>query len=370
MKTLQKIYIVSGENSGDLHGSNLVKALQKKLPNAIFRGTGGDHLHKAGMDIFIPIQQMNFMGFVEVLMNIRTIWKILADVKSDISNWKPDVVILIDYPGFNLRLAPFIFNLKIPVIYYISPQLWAWKKSRIEIIRKYVKRLLVILPFEKEFYSKENISVDFVGHPLLDALSQESILPLPNTEKKPMLAVLPGSRKQEISIMLPEMLKAAKAFPHYKIVVAGVKSQPAKLYTDILSQSGISAELVWNQTYALLKSSHLALVTSGTATLETALFNVPQVVCYKGNELSYRIARQLVKVKYISLVNLILDKPAIQELIQQEMKAEIMIDFLHKIETGPEREKVLEFYQELHQHLGGIGASERAAENIISQCID
>lgn len=359
-----KYYIIAGEASGDLHASNLLKEIRKKDPDAVFRGFGGDLMKASGAELVMHYRDLAFMGFVEVLMHLRTILRNLDKCKADIEEWKPDVVILVDYPGFNLRIAPHVKSLGIPVIYYISPQIWAWKQSRVHKIIASTDKVLCILPFEKDFYTKFGYQVDFCGHPLLDAIHQ----PMPSLalsdDGRKIIAVLPGSRKQEIKSMLPVMLKAAASFPQYRFVIAGAPSQPESFYREVMN--GAKCEIVFGQTYPLLKNAHAAMVTSGTATLETALFNVPEVVCYKGSSISYAIAKQLVKVKYISLVNLIMDQITVTELIQDEMNEKRLVQELKRIaEEGESRNTMLTHYSVLQSKLGGSGASERAAELIL-----
>lgn len=356
-----KYYIIAGEASGDLHASNLLKEIRKNDAGAEFRGFGGDLMQEEGTHLVRHYRDLAFMGFIEVIANLRTILKNIDACKADIQQWKPDALILVDYPGFNLRIAPFAKEMGIPVFYYISPQIWAWKQSRVHKIASSTDKVFCILPFEKDFYKGFGYDVEFVGHPLLDALDQPSKeLALPSDGRK-IIAVLPGSRKQEIRTMLPEMMKVVKEFPEYRFVIAGAPSQPEAFYKDILGSSGI--EIVFGQTYPLLKNSHAAVVTSGTATLETALHDVPEVVCYKGSMISYYIAKQLVKVKYISLVNLIMDKEIVRELIQDEMNARLITEELRKL-LGEGREQMMQQYAELKTKLGGKGASARTAEHI------
>jgi lipid-A-disaccharide synthase len=362
-----RYYLIAGEESGDLHGANLMKAIKAHDKAPIFRCWGGDKMENQGATMVKHIRDLAFMGFVEVIMNIRTIMGNISLCKKDLLNFQADVLILIDYPGFNLRIAEFAKKNGIRVFYYISPQIWAWKASRVKQIKRNVEEMFVILPFEKEFYARYDYPVHFVGHPLLDAIAQfsEKSSELDKIEK-PIIALLPGSRKQEIKTMLPEMLKIEKHFKDYQIVVAGVKSYGEENYDKLLKQS--NARIVTGSTYELLSKASAALVTSGTATLETALFNVPQVVCYKGAYISYIIARQLIKVKYISLVNLILDRQAVKELIQKDMNAEQMIAALENLLTTKSnvRKQLMRDYDELHAKLGGEGASERAALMMIN----
>jgi lipid-A-disaccharide synthase len=305
------------------------------------------------------------MGFAEVVMNLRTILHNIASCKEDIAAYRPDILILVDYPGFNMRIAPFAKALGVKVCYYISPQIWAWKQSRVHKIVASTDTILTILPFEKEFYAQFGYtqSVHFVGHPLLDAIADRSDIPAVVDDKRPIIALLPGSRRQEIIAKLPLMLSVVDDFPQFRFVVAGAPSQSADLYREMIK--GIKAELVQNQTYALLKQAHAALVTSGTATLETALFNVPQIVCYKANAISYHIARKLVKVNYISLVNLVMKREVVKELIQNELTTMNLKAELNRIvEKGDRRQQQLQDYVLLHEALGGKGASAKAAQLI------
>lgn len=362
-----KYYIIAGEASGDLHASNLLKEIRKNDPAAEFRGFGGDLMQAQGTHLVRHYRDLAFMGFIEVVANLRTILKNIDVCRDDIRQWKPDALILVDYPGFNLRIAPFAKAAGIPVFYYISPQIWAWKQSRVHKIAASTDKVFCILPFEKAFYKSFGYDVEFVGHPLLDAIGQPANeLSLPHDERK-VIALLPGSRKQEIRTMLPEMLKVAKDFPGYRFVIAGAPSQPEAFYKEIIEGSSPVAstqpEIVFGQTYALLRNAYAAVVTSGTATLETALHGVPEVVCYKGSKISYHIAKRLVKVKYISLVNLIMDKEIVRELIQDEMNARSITEELKRL-VGPQREQMLQNYAELKTKLGGTGASARTAELI------
>jgi lipid-A-disaccharide synthase len=359
-----KYYIIAGEASGDLHAANLLKEIRKNDPAAEFRGFGGDLMQAQGTHLVRHYRDLAFMGFIEVIANLRTILRNIDVCKADIAQWKPDALILVDYPGFNLRIAPFAKEKNIPVFYYISPQIWAWKQSRVHKIAANTDKVFCILPFEKDFYKSFGYDVEFVGHPLLDALDQPSGDFSLHADGRKIIAVLPGSRKQEIRTMLPEMLKVKKEFPEYRFVIAGAPSQPESFYREILESSSLSVanqpEIVFGQTYALLRNAQAAIVTSGTATLETALHNVPEVVCYKGSTISYYIARQLVKVKYISLVNLVMDREIVRELIQDEMNARLITEELRKL-LGQKRNEMLAHYAELKTKLGGTGASARTA---------
>jgi lipid-A-disaccharide synthase len=356
-----KYYIIAGEASGDLHGANLLKALIAQDANAQFRLWGGDKMADVAGAPVKHIQDLAFMGFLEVLLNLKTILGNLKFCKKDLLAFQPDVLILIDYPGFNMRIAEFAKSKGIKVVYYISPQIWAWKQKRAYKLKKTVDRMLVILPFEKDFYRKFGMTVDFVGHPLLDEISRFKPKTIPNVPEK-MVLLLPGSRKQEVAEMLPVMVKAARRFPELNPVIAAAPNLDPIWLRQIANDADV--QVVAGHTYSLMQKAHVALVTSGTATLETALWNTPMVVCYKGSTLSYWIARQLVKIKYISLVNLILDKPVVEELIQHQFHEKQVILSLQKLIQGPEREKQLQSFAELRNLLGGEGASERAAKII------
>lgn len=360
-----KYYIIAGEASGDLHGSNLMKELKSLDADACFRCWGGDLMQAQGAQLVKHYRDLAFMGFTEVLMNLRTILNNIELCKKDILEHKPDVVILIDYPGFNLRIAEFAKKQGIKVFYYISPQIWAWKQSRVYKIKRVVDRMFVILPFEKEFYERFSYDVDFVGHPLLDAVAgfAQQPLILDNDTGKPIIALLPGSRKQEITVMLPLMLSMQKHYSHYQFVIAGAPSQTPEFYNTFIKNSDV--KIVFNQTYTLLQKAKAALVTSGTATLETALFGVPEVVCYKGGTISYMIAKQLIKVKYISLVNLIMDKEIVKELIQNELNETNLKTELDKLLDPAMSNTLMNNYSELKQKLGGAGASKKAATLMI-----
>jgi lipid-A-disaccharide synthase len=366
-----KIYLIAGEASGDLHASNLIKEMNAIDNSISFRGWGGDLMQKQGMDLVKHYRDLAFMGFVEVLMNIRTISKNLKFCKKDIFNFKPDALILIDYPGFNLRIAEFAHKNGIKVFYYISPQVWAWKKSRVKIIRRVVDKMLVILPFEKDFYKNYNYDVDFVGHPLLDVIDNidnkeggNLFYKKNHLSDKPIIALLPGSRKQEISTMLNIMLSVSKFFPAYQFVIGGAPSISKTFYKNLCVRFNV--KIVFNQTYELLKNSEAALVTSGTATLETALIETPQIVCYKGNKLSYQIAKRIINVKYISLVNLIMDRKIVVELIQNNLNTTNLRKELRRIlKNKIYRQDMLGNYKQLKEKLGGSGASENAAKIIL-----
>jgi lipid-A-disaccharide synthase len=367
----QKFYIIAGEASGDLHGSNLIKALKTCATDVEFRHWGGDEMQKVAGRPVKHIKDLAFMGFLEVLMNLRTILGNISFCKEDILNFQPDALILIDYPGFNMRIAKWAKAKGIRVVYYISPQIWAWKQNRGHTLKKTVDQMLVILPFEKEFYKRFDMDVTYVGHPLLDAIenfrnenTMDTFKATYDLDERPILAILPGSRKQEISKKLPIMLEAAQSFTDYQIIIAGAPSQEKAFYTQFIGKNS-SIQLISGATYEILSIANLAMVTSGTATLETALFRVPQVVCYKGSVFSYIIAKKLVKIDYISLVNLIMDKKVVTELIQQDCNAKNIVSELQKLENDqPDRESMLQQYAILVEKLGDGGASERAANSI------
>ncbi len=371
MAKKKKIYIIAGEASGDLHASNLIKALKSEEPELDFRGWGGDKMQDAGMDLVKHIKDLAFMGFAEVVMNLRTILKNFNICQKDIEAYQPDVLILVDYPGFNLRMAEWAKSKGIKVVYYISPQVWAWKQSRVHKIKRFVDKMYVILPFEKDFYATYNFDVEYVGHPLLDAIEQyeenaistEEFIAKNELEHKPILAILPGSRKQEVTKKLPIMLNAIQNFQDYQIVVAGAPSLEEDFYRGLISEH---TKIVYHQTYDLLRNSEAAVVTSGTATLEAALLATPEVVCYVGSPISYRIAKRLIKIKFISLVNLIMDREVVKELIQHECTAENIRKELDLIRRGGEkRERLLNDYAELKNKLGGGGASKKVAQSLL-----
>ncbi|MGQ0829988.1 MAG: lipid-A-disaccharide synthase [Bacteroidota bacterium] len=360
-----KYYIIAGEASGDLHASNLMKELKVLDTNAEFRCWGGDLMKKQGAELVKHYRDLAFMGFTEVLMNLRTILNNISFCKTDVLANRPDVLILVDYPGFNIRIAEFAKAAGIKVFYYISPQIWAWKQSRVHKIKRVVDKMFVILPFEKEFYQRFDFPVDFVGHPLLDAVQNysEQLGSLSVDTNKPIIALLPGSRKQEISTMLPLMLSIKSQYKNYQFVIAGAPSLNNEFYQKFITDADV--KIVFNQTYQLLQKSEAALVTSGTATLETALFGIPEVVCYKGGVISYSIAKTLIKVKYISLVNLIMDKLIVTELIQNELNETNLKVELDKLLEPATRSRIIADYIELKQKLGGSGASKKTAELMV-----
>ena len=364
-----KYYIIAGEASGDLHGSNLIKELKQIDKNAKFRYWGGDLMKSEGGTLVKHYSELAFMGFFEVLLNLRTIFNNLKFCKKDIPTYHPDVLILIDYSGFNLRIAKFAKTLGFKVFYYISPKVWAWKISRIKIIKQYVDRMFVILPFEKDFYKRYNYQVDFVGNPLIDNIEQkcknkisfDEFIQANELSKKPIIAILPGSRKQEIDKNLPVMLGVVNFYKEYQFIIAAVTAFEPEYYERYLSDKKV--KLIYNKTYEILQVSVAALVVSGTATLETALFNVPQVVCYKAGNISFQIAKRLVKVKYISLFNLIMDKEMVRELIQNDLNISNLKEELDKLlYDDVYRKQMIENYKLIRIKLGGRGASQKAAE--------
>jgi lipid-A-disaccharide synthase len=373
-----KYYIIAGEASGDLHGSNLIREIKKKDENALIRGFGGKLMQEAGAAIVKDYRDLAFMGFTEVIRNLPTILKNIKFCKSDILLFKPDAVIFIDYPGFNLRIAEWAHKTGFKTIYYISPQVWAWKESRVKAIRSNIDKMLVILPFEKDFFHKWNYETQYVGHPLVEVIERFKQSPEAGKPPQiymaggtlvqpalPLIALLPGSRKQEILKKLPVMLEASRSFPEFQFVVAEAPGQDSDFYDEILKNYPNAAR-VKNQTYALLMHAQAACVTSGTATLETALFGVPEVICYKGSSISYQIAKRLIKVKYISLVNLIMDKSVVKELIQDEMNVQNIITELRiLISDDATRDRIYKDYSDLRALLSqGGNASEKAAELI------
>lgn len=356
-----KYYIIAGEASGDLHASNLMKALSQKDQEAQYRVWGGDLMEAAEGVLVKHYRDLAFMGFIEVVQNLRTILKNISFCKKDIRAYQPDVLILVDYPGFNLRIAKWAKKQGIKIFYYISPQIWAWNTKRVHQIKRDIDRMFVILPFEKDFYQKYEVDVDFVGHPLLDVIQDRKVDSDFKAQlgQKPIIALLPGSRKQEINKMLEGMLSVVDAFPDYQFVIAGAPAIEAGFYHSILKKYNSPVQLIQNRTYDLLQLAKAALVTSGTATLETGLFSVPQVVCYRGSTLSYQIAKRLVKVQYISLVNLILDRPFLQELIQADFNTKNLEAALKEILSN--HATYQKGYQSLIDKLGHSGASEKAA---------
>ena len=370
-----KYYIIAGEASGDLHGSNLIKALKKNNPDASFKCWGGDLMKSQCNDLVMHYQDFSYMGFLEVILNINKILSYISFCKNDIEKFKPDLIIYIDYPGFNMRIAKWAKSKNYINHFYISPKVWVWKEKRVEQIKKVIDKMYVILPFEEDFYKKKhNYKVDFVGHPLLDAIESENtfnkndFLLVNNLSEKPIIALLPGSRNQEINKLLPVMLEAVSNLTGYQLVIAGAPSKNVEYYEEIIQSSDSNTnniKVISNQTYNILRVSTAAIVTSGTATLETALFNVPQVVCYKTSWTSYLIGRLLIRnLKYISLVNIIQDKEVVKELIQNDCNKTNLVIELEKILDQKNRSSMLAEYKILHNKLGGKGASKKTADLI------
>lgn len=369
-----KYYIIAGELSGDLHASYLMKEIKRKDESAEFRFWGGDRMvaesHES--NLVKHIKELAIMGFIEVVLNLKTVLRNLALCKKDLLEWKPDALILVDYPGFNLRIAKFAKKNNIKNYYYISPQVWAWKKGRIKTMKKILEKLYVILPFEKEFYAKHSMEVEYKGNPLLDEINDYSI----NTDKstflknndldeKPIIALLPGSRTQEIKKMLPIQLSLADKYPEFNFVVAGVSTHSEEFYKTMIGNKN-NVKLIYNQTYSIINNAHCAVVTSGTATLETALFGIPEVVCYKANPITFIIAKYLAKIEYISLVNIILKQKAVTELLQEQWNEECLEkEFKQICFDDAYREEMKYLFNKLKSILGDSGASSAIAQSII-----
>ncbi|MFM7619460.1 MAG: lipid-A-disaccharide synthase [Bacteroidota bacterium] len=365
-----KLFFIAGEASGDLHASNLAAALLRANPELKLMGWGGELMEQEGVEIRKHYRDLAFMGFWEVVKNLKTIFKNIELCKQQISEEKPSALVLIDYPGFNLRIAKWAKEMGIPVYYYIAPQIWAWKENRVHQIKKNVTELFAVLPFEKEFYSKKGMDVHFVGHPLLDEvkkrkrLESNSFRTQFHLDDRPIVALLPGSRKQEVKRMLEVMLKLELKYPNYQFIIAGAPSLRPEFYQSLIGEQ--KTKLVFGVTYDLFEEAEAAMVTSGTATLEAALLNCPEVVCYKANPISYFIAKQLVKIKFISLVNLLLDREAVRELIQFEWNLNQASQELDAIlNGGMKREHILASYQELRMKLGDGGASDKTAQLLL-----
>jgi len=370
-----KYYIIAGEPSGDLHGANLIKELKKTDPSPRFRFWGGDLMQaQAGLPVK-HIRETSFMGFREVLLKIPEIWSNIRFCKKNIKEYNPDALVLIDYPGFNMIMAKYASKIGIPVIYYISPQIWAWHRSRVKKIKQYVDLMLTILPFEKDFYRGYNYNVQYVGHPLMDAMNQyrlnsedfSTFIKRNYLENKPIIALLPGSRKQEIEKCLPAMLQMVPQHTQYQFVIAGAPNVGISFYQNFTKDYEVST--LFCQTYSILRQSQAAIVVSGTATLEAALMDVPQIVCYKSGQISYLLGKNFIKVPFISLVNLILNREAVKELVQHEMNNEILNRELESIlNDKSKREQILSDYREIKKLLGRGSASEKAARKIYNHC--
>lgn len=368
-----KYYIVAGEASGDLHGANLMKALKERDPQAEFRCWGGDLMEAAGGDLVKHYRDLAFMGYWEVFIHLNTILRNIRICETDILLYEPDVLVLVDYPGFNLRVAEFAKEHGIKVCYYISPQIWAWKKKRIKKIKQYVDEMMVILPFEEKFYADNGMRVNYVGHPLLDAVSKDlhdseevkSFRERNGLDDREIIALLPGSRKQEIRDILPQMLRMVELFPKYQFVISQVSWQPKELYDKYVKNTPVKMAL--GSAYPLLANAKAAIVASGTATLETAMIGTPQVVCYAGSEISYLIAKHLISgINYISLVNLIMDKKVVTELIQHDYNTQHLKEELQLITNDSANiERMKADYKQLYTMLGDGSASAKAADVVL-----
>lgn len=362
-----KYYLVAGEASGDLHGANLMKALKRADPSAEFRYFGGDKMQAEGGTLVKHYAEMAFMGFTEVVLNLSTILRNMKSCKADLISYQPDALILIDFPGFNLKIAEFAKQKDIKVCYYISPKVWAWNQKRVLKIKRVVDQLFCILPFEVDFYKQWGMEVNYVGNPLLDEIAtfkpSQSFYQDHQLSEQKIIALLPGSRKQEIERLLPDMLSITSQFPDYQFVIAAAPTFSEAYYQQFIGNKAV--KLVFSQTYQLLHHAHAALVASGTATLETALFKVPQVVLYRGGAISVGIARLVIKIKFISLVNLIMNKKVVEELIQEDCNATLIAQNLNKIVDGEDRKQMLVSYDDLASLMGKPGASERTAKLIV-----
>ncbi|NSW93735.1 MAG: lipid-A-disaccharide synthase [Bacteroidales bacterium] len=371
-----RYFIIAGEKSGDLHGSNLIRELHRTDPDAAVFCWGGDLMQKAGAKLLKHYGKTSFMGFMAVLKNLPAITRNFSECKKQLLETRPDVVILIDYPGFNLRIARFAKKAGFKVFYYISPKLWAWREGRVKKIKKYIDRMYIIFPFEVEFYRKHGIEAHYFGNPLVDEIEKQTSMisesigkkSIQDTDSRPVIALLAGSRRHEVELVLPRMLEVVNQFPEYQFVIAGVSTLPEDLYKNITGE--IPVKLVIDRTYEVLANSTAALVTSGTATLETALMNVPQVVCYKGDFISMLIAWLVIRVDYISLVNLIMGKEVVKELVQYSLnKKNLAKELLSILPGSPGREKMLSDYAMLREKLGKPGASYKVAEDIVKNLI-
>ena len=357
---MKKYYFIVGEASGDLHAANLIKELSLLEPKSSFQGFGGERMQKEGLQLTKHYREMAFMGYWEVFKNLSYIRKNFRQAKKELLEFSTDVLVLVDYPGFNMRMATFAKKHNIKVVYYITPQVWAWKESRVHKLKSDTDLLIPILPFESAFFAKHGVKSTYVGHPLLDALNGLDSRSIES--EKPIIAILPGSRKQEIATSLPIMMEVAKSFGNYQFVIAGAPSIPQHFYRSITKESYMP--VLSNQTHALLQECKAAIVTSGTATLEAAILRVPQVVCYKTSKISYFLGKLLVKVKYIALVNLICNKEVVKELIQDDFSTEKLVEELHRILNKKNKSRILSDYQELEKLIGKEGASLRAAKAI------
>lgn len=361
-----RYYLIAGEASGDMHGANLMKGILQNDPAAEFRFWGGDKMQAVcGNAPVKHIKDLAFMGFLEVIKHLPTILGNISFCKTDILQYQPDAVILIDYPGFNFRLFKFLKQHQLKLIYYISPQLWAWKKNRVFKVKAFVDRLYVIFPFEVDFYKNYGVEAHYFGHPLLDEIQPKDYATHEATRAiQPTIALLPGSRKQEISYLLPEYMKVAKRFPNYTFQVAALRGNGTEFYNAFDKPTNV--EVVYDKTYSVLENATAAIVTSGTATLETALLSVPEMICYKGSWLSYQIAKRLVKgIRFIGIVNLIMDREVVKELIQDDVTENKLAAELERIINSPHKQTLLDNYAELRTKLGERGASSRVAKDLV-----
>ena len=356
-----KYYIIAGEASGDLHGSKLIQEIKKNDPESNFRLWGGDLMSKSGGKVVKNLEELSFMGFYEILINIFTVFKNLSFCKKDIKLFNPDKIIFIDYPGHNLRIAKWAKKQGFKTYYYISPQVWAWKESRVNTLKKYIDELYVILPFEKEFFEKKhNYKVNYFGNPVMNNIDEFiRTNKIKIQSKKPIIAILPGSRKQEVKKILSDILKVIKKFPNYRFIIAGVSHIDKEFYEKILN--GNNTEIIFNKTYELLNSSSFSIVASGTATLETALFNVPQIVCYKTNFINYFLAKFIVKIKFISLVNIIMGREVVKELIQNDVNPKkIEMELSNLLSNN----KIKDDYKELRNIIGENNTAKKIVSHI------
>jgi lipid-A-disaccharide synthase len=361
-----RYYLIAGERSGDLHASNLVHSIKKLDNKAIFRGMGGDYMIKEGVSLSVHYEELALMGFAEVIWGFRKVLKTMSLIKRDMLDFKPEALILIDYGGFNMKVAKFAKKKGIPVHYYIPPKIWAWNQNRAYTLKKHVDYLYSILPFEQEFYQKFDWKIHYVGNPLLDELEkfepQQFFHQRNGLSYSPIIALLPGSRKQEVSKMLDRMVDLVPRFPNAQFIVAGVRNLPSSVYSQA-EKMGI--KVIYDQTYDLLHHSNAAIVTSGTATLEAALFRVPQVVVYRTSAISYQIAKRLIRVPYISLVNLIAGKEVVKELIQEDYQVENLCKELNRIFGSVQHKaEILDGYTEIREKLGYLKASDETARLI------
>lgn len=364
-----KYFIIAGEKSGDLHASNLMKEIKERDPEAEFRFVGGDLMQDQGGDMICHYSEMAYMGFIEVLSGLSKILSVMKECKTQIASYKPDVVICVDFASFNMRIAKWAKTNGFRVDYYISPKVWAWKEKRAYKIKKYIDHLYCILPFEEQFYKKYDFKIDYVGNPLLDSIeaftAKGNFHSRHRLSEKPIIAILPGSRKQEIESILYVMMSVVNVFPDYQFVIAGVNHFPKEYYEQFIRHDDI--HVVYNETYDLLTEAKFAIVCSGTATLETALFNVPQIVCYKTSFISATIVRMLIKVKYVSLVNLVANKEIVKELIQENFTSHDLLEEINKMISDEEYVQNIEKgYKEVRNLLGEVGASKRTAEHIVN----